>query len=181
MIKTLTLRASEFLLDLSLIELIFHVWTYSKILSLSNFIHSDLLSRTIETLVFIFSGKICSQFYIWFYIRRKKNFRELFCSLLFLLPFLSRGQFHQHFASSFFVWKFWMQLFSCESFCAQLFCTYILGLYLFDARLSEQKLVLKCWWNWHQEAFLLYRVKRNFVKRSFFLSHFTSFEGFWII
>ena len=47
----------------------------------SNFFISNLLSyTTIETLVFIFSGKICSQFYIWFYIeeKRKKNFGELF-------------------------------------------------------------------------------------------------------
>ena len=46
-----------------------------------------------------------------------------------------RCQFHQHFMSSFFVGK------SFE----QLFCTYNLGLYLFGARKSAQKLLVKCW------------------------------------
>ncbi len=135
-----TLRTSEFLLDWSLIKLIFHVRTYSKILSLSNFIHSNYLSRTIETLVFIFSGKICSQFYIWFYIRRKKTFGNFFV-LFFFFCLSSPGVNFTNILQA---------AFSYESFCAQLFCTYITGLYLFDPRFSKQKLVLKCWWNWHQ-------------------------------
>ncbi len=52
------------------------------------------------------------------------------------------SQFHQHFGRSFFVRKFR----------AQLFCTYILCLYLFGARILAQKLLLKCWWNWHPEG-----------------------------
>ncbi len=32
---------------------------------------------------------------------------------------------------------------------AHLFCTYILGLYFFGERVLVQKLLLKCWWNWH--------------------------------
>ena len=54
------------------------------------------------------------------------------------LKTLTRGQFHQHFMSSFFVWK------SFE----QLFCTYVLGLYIFVERKLEQMLLVKCWWNW---------------------------------
>ncbi len=37
-----------------------------------------------------------------------------------------------------------------QNICAQLFNTYILGLYFFGPRISGQKLLLKCWWNWQQ-------------------------------
>jgi hypothetical protein len=50
------------------------------------------------------------------------------------------GQFHQDFTDSFFVLKL----------CAKLFCTYILGLYFFGKRISAEKLLVKCWWNWHK-------------------------------
>ncbi len=52
-----------------------------------------------------------------------------------------RCQFHQYFSSSFFVWKFF----------AQLLCAYKLGLQFFGERILVQKLLIKCWWNWHQE------------------------------
>jgi hypothetical protein len=48
-------------------------------------------------------------------------------------------QFHRHFTGSFFLRKF----------CAQLSRSYNLGLHFFGARISAQKLLEKCWWNWH--------------------------------
>ncbi len=42
------------------------------------------------------------------------------------------GQFHQHSMPGFFVWKFYAQFFCTKSF-----------------RILAQKLLKKCWWNWH--------------------------------
>ncbi len=39
--------------------------------------------------------------------------------------------------------------FFVQKFCTQLFCTYILSLYFFGARVVAQKVLIKCWWNWH--------------------------------
>ncbi len=50
----------------------------------------------------------------------------------------TRCQFHQHFPCNFFVWKCF----------AQLFPNYSSALWLFSKRISAQKLLVKCWWNW---------------------------------
>jgi len=52
----------------------------------------------------------------------------------------NRCQFHQHFSSSFFIWKCFVQLFS----------NYSLALYLFVKRISMQKLLVISWWTWLQ-------------------------------
>ncbi len=70
------------------------------------------------------------------------------CSF-FCEPCTAWCQFHQHFMRGFFVQKF----------CPQLFCTYILGLYFFGARMLAQKLLIKCWWNWHLGTLLLLIVR----------------------
>jgi len=49
-------------------------------------------------------------------------------------------QFHQHFTCAFFVQKCFAQLFS----------NYSLALYFFGTKISAQKLLVKCWWHWHQ-------------------------------
>ncbi len=53
----------------------------------------------------------------------------------------TRCQFHQHFTQNFFVQKYFAQLLS----------TYILALKFFGERISVQKLLKKCWWNWKVE------------------------------
>jgi len=52
----------------------------------------------------------------------------------------TRCQFHQYLMSSFFIQKFF----------AQLWCAYNLGLQFFGEGILAQKLLIKCWWNWHQ-------------------------------
>jgi hypothetical protein len=47
-----------------------------------------------------------------------------------------------NFTNSFFIPKFF----------AYLLCAYNLGLYFFGERILAQKLLIKCWWNWHQMA-----------------------------
>ncbi len=62
------------------------------------------------------------------------------------------SQFHQHFTSSFFVQKCYEHLFSSYSFCLN-FC---------GKRILAEKLLVKCWWNWHLEKghiFLLNAIK----------------------
>jgi len=56
------------------------------------------------------------------------------------LKIFGRCQFHLHFTCAFFVQKCFAQLFS----------TYILALKFSGKRISAQKLVVKCWWNWLQ-------------------------------
>jgi len=58
---------------------------------------------------------------------------------------VARCWFHQHFTSSFFVRKCFAKLFS----------NYSLALKFFDSRISAQKLLIKCWWNWLQESSLI--------------------------
>jgi len=53
-----------------------------------------------------------------------------------------RCQFHQHFKNNFFIPKCFAQRFSSNS----------LTLYFFGARISAQKLLIKCWWNWLQNC-----------------------------
>jgi hypothetical protein len=55
----------------------------------------------------------------------------------------SRCQFQQHFTQAFFIWKCFVLLFSN--------CT--LTLWNFVERVSAQKLLIKCWWNWLQRSF----------------------------
>ncbi len=50
------------------------------------------------------------------------------------------SQFHQYFMSSFFKQKFFVQL----------LYAYNLRSYFFGKRILAQKLLIKCWWNWHQ-------------------------------
>ncbi len=49
-------------------------------------------------------------------------------------------QFHQHFTSTFLVQKYLEQIFFTFCFCLHFFGKIILA----------QKLLIKCWWNWHQ-------------------------------
>ncbi len=49
------------------------------------------------------------------------------------------SQFHQ---------TLWMRIL-CTKVLLTAFCAYILGLYFFGHKNSAQKLLLKCWWNWH--------------------------------
>jgi hypothetical protein len=51
-----------------------------------------------------------------------------------------RCQFHQHFMCNFFIGKCFAQIFS----------HYSLALWFFGKRISAQKLLVKCWWNWQQ-------------------------------
>ncbi len=67
------------------------------------------------------------------------------------------GQFHQHFTRGFFVQKFLAKLFVFSHF----------SLYFFGRRILTQKLLLKCWWNWH----LMWRL---FLKREIFFEIYGS-------
>ena len=46
----------------------------------------------------------------------------------------------------------WWAAFSYKKSLEQHFCTYIVGLYFLGARKLAQKLLVKCWCNWLQEA-----------------------------
>ncbi len=46
---------------------------------------------------------------------------------------------------------FYKQLY-IQKFFVQVFCAYNLGLYFFGERILVQKLLIKCWWNWHLNA-----------------------------
>ena len=49
------------------------------------------------------------------------------------------GQFHQHLTSSF----------CADNLAPKIFCAGSLALWVFGARILAQKLLVKCWWNWH--------------------------------
>ncbi len=55
---------------------------------------------------------------------------------------------------------FYEQLFVQKCF-AQLFSNYSLALWLFGQRISAQKLLVKCWWNWLLVKWLALARKRN--------------------
>jgi hypothetical protein len=52
-----------------------------------------------------------------------------------------------------------------STICKQLFCTYNLGLHFFVAIVSVEKLLKKCWWNWHLITLVSFRGKNYNEKR----------------
>ncbi len=60
--------------------------------------------------------------------------------------------------------------FSYKSFFVQLLCAYNLGLYFFGERILAQKLLIKCWRNWHQgsvaSSLRIQIASSHFLKRN---------------
>ncbi len=84
-----------------------------------------------------------------------------------------RCQLHQHFIRAFFVWKCFAKLLS----------NYNVAWKFFGKRISAQKLVAKCWWNWLQgsisSTFYEELLRMQILRAQKRLTTWLSFLHFW--